>query len=63
MLEAPLVTREVWPEIYFSLVIMVADAQARQFLQFQASYNFKHYTYEEPCKFSISLAASSISEI
>jgi hypothetical protein len=38
-IEAPLITREVLPEIYFLSVItsMAADAQARQFLQFQAS--------------------------
>ena len=36
-IEAPLITREVLPETYFLLVIMVADAQARPFLQFQAS--------------------------
>ena len=36
-IEAPLITREVLPETYFLLVIMAADAQARPFLQFQAS--------------------------
>ena len=40
-IEAPLrsITREVLPETYFLLVIMLmaADAQARPFLQFQAS--------------------------
>jgi hypothetical protein len=36
-IEAPLITREVLPEMYFLLLIMAADAQARQFLQFQAS--------------------------
>ena len=37
VIEAPLITREVLPETYFLLVIMAADAQARPFLQFQAS--------------------------
>jgi hypothetical protein len=37
LIEAPLVTREVLPETYFLLVIMAANAQARPFLQFQAS--------------------------
>ena len=37
LIEAPLITREVLPEIYFLLMIMEADAQARPFLQFQAS--------------------------
>jgi hypothetical protein len=36
-IEAPLISREVLPETYFLLVIMAADAQAGQFLQFQAS--------------------------
>jgi hypothetical protein len=36
-IEAPFITREVLPETYFLLVIMAADAQARPFLQFQAS--------------------------
>ncbi len=36
-IEAPLITREVLPETYFLLVIMAAGAQARPFLQFQAS--------------------------
>ena len=36
-IEAPLITREVLPETYFLLVIMADDAQARPFLQFQAS--------------------------
>ena len=36
-IEAPLISREVLPETYFLLVIMAADAQARPFLQFQAS--------------------------
>ena len=36
-IEAPLITREVLPGTYFLLVIMAADAQTRQFLQFQAS--------------------------
>jgi hypothetical protein len=36
-IEAPLITREVLPETYFLLVIIAADAQARPFLQFQAS--------------------------
>jgi hypothetical protein len=36
-IEAPLITREVLPETYFLLAIMAADAQARPFLQFQAS--------------------------
>jgi hypothetical protein len=36
-IEAPLITREVLPETYFLLVIMAADAQARPFLQLQAS--------------------------
>jgi hypothetical protein len=31
LIEAPLITREVLPETYFLLVIMAADAQARQF--------------------------------
>jgi hypothetical protein len=31
------ITREVLPETYFLFVIMVADAQAGPFLQFQAS--------------------------
>ena len=38
VIEAPLITREVLHETYFLLVIMAADAQARPFLQFQASY-------------------------
>jgi hypothetical protein len=37
VIEAPLITREVLPETYFLLVIVAADAQARPFLQFQAS--------------------------
>jgi hypothetical protein len=37
VIEAPLITREVLHETYFLLVIMAADAQARPFLQFQAS--------------------------
>ena len=37
LIEAPLITREVLPETYFLMVIMAADAQARPFLQFQAS--------------------------
>jgi hypothetical protein len=37
LIEAPLITREVLPETYFLSVIMAADAQARPFLQFQAS--------------------------
>jgi hypothetical protein len=37
VIEAPLITRKVLPETYFLLVIMAADAQARLFLQFQAS--------------------------
>jgi hypothetical protein len=37
VIEAPLITREVLLETYFLLVIMAADAQARAFLQFQAS--------------------------
>ena len=56
-IEAPLITREVLPETYFLLVIMAADAQARPF------YSFKHHVDVEPCKFLVSLAASSISEI
>jgi hypothetical protein len=35
--EAPLISREVLPETYFLSVIMAVDAQARPFLQFQAS--------------------------
>jgi hypothetical protein len=37
VIEAPLITREVLHETHFLLVIMAADAQARPFLQFQAS--------------------------
>jgi hypothetical protein len=37
VIEAPLITREVLHETYFLLVIIAADAQARPFLQFQAS--------------------------
>jgi hypothetical protein len=37
VIDAPLITREVLHETYFLLVIMAADAQARPFLQFQAS--------------------------
>jgi hypothetical protein len=36
-IEARLITREVLPETYFLMVIMAAGAQARPFLQFQAS--------------------------
>ena len=36
-IEAPLIYREVLLETYVLLVIMAADAQARPFLQFQAS--------------------------
>jgi hypothetical protein len=57
-IEAPLITREVLPETYFLLVIMAGDAQAGPFLQFQASCS-----YVKPCKNSISLVATSISEI
>jgi hypothetical protein len=38
-------------------MIMADDAQARPLLQ------FKHHADVEPCKFLVSLAASSISEI
>ena len=37
VIEAPLITREVLPKTDFLVVIMAADAQARPFLQFQAS--------------------------
>jgi hypothetical protein len=46
-IEAPLITREVLPKTYFLLVITAADAQARPFLQFQASCL---QPYVEPCK-------------
>jgi hypothetical protein len=36
-IEAQLITREVLPETYILLVVMAAEAQARPFLQFQAS--------------------------
>jgi hypothetical protein len=56
-IEAPLITREVFAETYFLLVIMVADAQAGPFLQ------IKHHADVEPCKRLVAMAASSISEI
>ena len=58
-IEASLITREVLPETYFLLVIMVQQLMPRQ----DHFCSFKHRAHVKLREILISLAASSISEI